>query len=172
MCKSQIKTLKLRNRGAVLIYGDSQRTFNHQSHNNLMKHVQLYGHTRYQSFEKPLFNNVQQRLYAEAVYGLSLYNQEQLQHLPKSKKHEILVIFKKTQEILNIFKQQVINQQVNPLFQKFFPKSKVANVMLSVDIDATVKCKIPFKELNITQQMIANKLVEMGILPINFYELT
>ena len=171
MCKSQIKTLKIRSRGAVLIYGDSQRTFNHQSY-SLVKHVQLYGHTRYQSFEKPLFNNVQQRLYSEAVYGLSLYNQEQLQHLPKSKKHEILVMFKKAQEILNVYKQQIVNQQVNSLFQKFFPKSSIATTIISVDVDPSLKCKLPFKELGITQQMIANKLVEMGVLPINFYELT
>jgi hypothetical protein len=172
MYKSQTKSLKVRYRGPVLVYGDTQRAFNHQSRVDMVKHVQLYGHTRYQSFEKPLFNTIQQRLYSEAVYGLSLYNQEQLLHLSRSKKHDILVVFKKAQVVLNTFKQQVINTQVNSFFEKLFPKSQISRLIVSTEVDPGLKCKLSFKELGINQQMIADKLIQSGILPRNFYELT
>lgn len=151
------------------VYGERERIMNSQEG---IRHLQHYGRTRYQSIEKPVFNKVQQRLYAEAVYGLTIYTPEQVAALPGKRRHELLMLFKRSQDILNNWKQEIVDARMTHLLEKLFPNSSIVKVFSSIrGVESGIKCRQTFKELGINQSMIAQKLVQSGILPADFFQL-
>lgn len=157
-------------RKPVLVYGPAQREIAHRS--VAVKNIQLYGQAKYQELETPVFNRKQQRLYAEVVYGITMYTEAELSRIPGNVKYDIIQRFKKAQVVLNEWKQQIVEQSVNKFLENIFPKSSTVKVFNSIQgADATLKCKLPFKELGINQQMIAEKLVSTGMLPKDFFQL-
>lgn len=157
----------------TLIYGEKERTYiKEMSLKSTLSHIQQYGKVKYQPVEKPIFNKEQQRLYAEVIYGLTIFKPEEISKLSPKKKYEIVTTFKKSQKILNEWKQEIINVKINGFLSKMFPKSNIVNQIISINgYDETSKCKHSFKELGLTQEMIAKKLVECGVLPNNFFQL-
>lgn len=157
----------------TLIYGEKERTYiKEMSLKSTLSHIQQYGKVKYQPVEKPIFNKEQQRLYAEVIYGLTIFKPEEISKLSPKRKYEIVTTFKKSQKILNEWKQEIINVKINGFLSKMFPKSKIVNQIISINgYDETSKCKHSFKELGLTQEMIAKKLVECGVLPNNFFQL-
>jgi len=154
-------------------YGRAERIHNRRPQLEVVSKIQKYGHVRYQQIEKPPFNKVQQRIYAEAIYGLTLFSQDELAALPNRKRYDIIQRFKSAQSILNQWKQEIADEQVNRLFEKLFPKSPITKIFKSIKgSDQSLKCRLTFKELGINQQMIAQKLIDAGILPPDFYQLT
>jgi hypothetical protein len=157
----------------TLIYGEKERTYiKEMSLKTTLSHIQQYGKVKYQPVEKPIFNKEQQRLYAEVIYGLTIFKPEEISKLSPKRKYEIVTTFKKSQKILNEWKQEIINFKVNGFLSKLFPKSKVVIDIVSINgYEETIKCKHSFKELGLTQEVIAKKLVQCGILPPNFFQL-
>ena len=153
-------------------YGRSERTHNRRPQIEVVSKIQKFGHVRYQQIEKPPFNKIQQRIYAEAIYGLTFFSQEELAMLPGKKRYDIIQRFKRTQSTLNQWKQEIADEQITRLFKTLFPKSPVTKLFMSIKgSDDALKCRLTFKELGINQQMIAQKLIETGILPADFYQL-
>jgi len=153
------------------VYGQAQRELNHR--NETVRNIQLFGKVRYQDLEAPVFNKLQQRLYAETVYGVSMYTQAELAKIPGKKRHEIITTFKKAQQILNDWKQQIVEHKVVGFMDKLFPRSSTVRVFNSITgPESGLKCRLSFKELGINQRMIAEKLVEAGLLPANFFQLS
>lgn len=157
----------------TLIYGEKERTYvKEMSLKATLGHIQQYGKVKYQPVEKPIFNKEQQRLYAEVIYGLTIFKPEEISKLSPKRKYEIVTTFKKSQKILNEWKQEIINFKVNGFLSKLFPKSKVVIDLININgYEETIKCKHSFKELGLTQEVIAKKLVQCGILPPNFFQL-
>lgn len=157
----------------TLIYGEKERTYiKEMSLKTTLSHIQQYGKVKYQPVEKPIFNKEQQRLYAEVIYGLTIFKPEEISKLSPKRKYEIVTTFKKSQKILNEWKQEIINFKVNGFLSKLFPKSKVVIDLVNINgYEETIKCKHSFKELGLTQEVIAKKLVQCGILPPNFFQL-
>lgn len=157
-------------RNAVLVYGQAQRELNRRS--DAVRNIQLFGKVRYQDLETPVFNKLQQRIYAEAVYGLSTYTEAELARMSGKRRHEIIMLFKRTQNTLNEWKVQIIENKVIGFLNKLFPRSSTVRVFNSITgTEGAGKCKLTFKELGINQKMIAEKLVSAGILPENFFQL-
>ena len=157
----------------TLIYGEKERTYvKEMSLKATLGHIEQYGKVKYQPVEKPIFNKEQQRLYAEVIYGLTIFKPEEISKLSPKRKYEIVTTFKKSQKILNEWKQEIINFKVNGFLSKLFPKSKVVIDLVNINgYEETIKCKHSFKELGLTQEVIAKKLVQCGILPPNFFQL-
>lgn len=117
----------------------------------------------------PHYTHYQNFLYQRALYGLKVYNKEELAVMNKQKRKRIQSVHQRAQQVLNIWKQQELIAFGKVIFN-LFPNSKLAKDILATynEPDPTFICNISFKELGITKEDIINKFLETGILPRNF----
>jgi len=169
------KTISASATGVLICYADSQKhqwMYYDNKTNPNNKHYPAKGVSKYQQLEFKSFNKTQQQLYNQVVYGLSSYSESELAELSPAKKRKITDLFNKTQILLNLWKQEIINESVNSFLSKMFPNSRVVKDLAEMkDVDNKIKNKMSFKELKITRVMIATRLVEAKILPVNFFNL-
>jgi hypothetical protein len=163
------KTVSAKANGIVISFRESNK-------NHFMAYQD--GHTtdkpvRYQTISRPAFNKVQQKLYAETVYGLTAFTTDELEMMPKTRKKSVLSRFLKAQDILNQWKQHLVYSKIDHILLSLFPRSRVVKQITSISgVDKDLKDRHTFKELGINQVEIAQKLVEEGILPKDFFSLT
>jgi hypothetical protein len=79
----------------------------------------------------------------------------------------------RAQRLINLWKQEIVNNTVNEFLVTLFPQSKLINKLVTEGNYTSQKDINPFsfKELGISQKMLIDKLVEWNILPVNFYQL-
>lgn len=167
------KTVCATSRGIVTSFRDSYKhkfiTYDKQSP---LYSLQVYARVKYQEVEKPVFNKVQQQLYAEIVYGLNYFSEEEKTTMPAKKRFSIMQSYKKAQRVLNYWKQELVNHRADVIMQKLFPNSPVTKVFVRTQgcnndyVDTHT-----FKELGINQIMIAERLVSAKLLPADFFKL-
>lgn len=134
--------------------------------------IQKYGTVCYQELEPNPLNKTQQRLYSETIYGLHYFRQKEIKKMSASKKAYIVFRYEKAQITLNRWKQQIVNQAVDNFLLSLFPKSPVVKKFVTLPCtDDDYTDKHSFKELGINQKMIIEKLIEHGLLPVNFFQL-
>lgn len=127
---------------------------------------------RYQLVEHDTLNNTQNFLYHRALFGLSVYSQAEIKEMHWEKRERIKKVHKRTQRILNIWKQEIVNRLSNALFLTIFPDNDLTRDLVKrVDIDPDFKCPLSFQALNIKKREVVDKLLKEGILPNNFHEL-
>ena len=127
---------------------------------------------RYQETEAPVFNNKQQKMYLEALYGLSVYPQEMVNKMPRNVVMRIITRYEIVQKVINRWKQEIVNQRVDRLLLNLFPKSPIVKAMVDVKgYDDTIKTRVSFKDLGVDEYRIARKLVDEKLLPQNFFNL-
>lgn len=166
------KTICAGTKGIRISFRDSSKHRFIPYEHPIITEMQLYGQTKYQDLEQPAFNKVQQKLYAEAVYGLSHYTKEAVEKMSKSKRLRVLAKYAKAQRILNRWKQEIVHEKVDQLFLTFFPNSPITKVLVETKgHDRQIKEEHSFKELGLSQQDVADKLIENRLLPSNFYQL-
>lgn len=113
-------------------------------------------------------------LYNRALYGLSIYTPEEVVIMAPEKRKRILQIHKKTQKILNLWKQEIVNILANKLFTDIFPDTEITNCFVKtfgIEGDPEYVNNMSFKALKITKEQIISKLIEKKVLPKNFNEL-
>jgi hypothetical protein len=123
------------------------------------------------NFEKDPYNKHQNFLYNRAMYGLSIYSRDEVQEMDLQKKKRIVRLHKKTQTILNLWKQEIVNTLANKLFTDIFPRMDITNTLIEkfgIEGDPEYVNKMSFKMLNITKPQIVDKLIEAKVLPKNF----
>ena len=163
------KTISVNSRGFIINFTDTNKHHYIKFENQDVPRTMP---AKYQEIEKPVFNQVQQRIYAEALYGMNLYTEKEAQRLPKSKVVHIIDTYQKVQRIINRWKQEIVNDKVDDFLLSLFPKSPVVKAFTETKgADDTIKATASFKDLGIDQIKIANKLVEFGLLPQNFFNL-
>jgi hypothetical protein len=129
---------------------------------------------RYVVYEIDEFNQYQNFLYRRALFGLKVYKPEEVKTMYKAKKERIEKVHLRAQKELNLWKQSLTNKVFNAIFAKYFPKSPFANELITKYGEVTdpkYKNKIEFKDLGVKKKDIVNKLINLGVLPQNFYEL-
>jgi len=125
-------------------------------------------------FEKDQYNQYQNFLYKRALFGLSIYTPEELQVMHVAKKKRISKVHKRTQEILNSWKQELSHAITSAFLTKFFGKSsfvKEYSEKFAGVTDPEYISTTEFRELGITKDQIIAKLIREKILPHNFYEI-
>lgn len=127
---------------------------------------------KYQRYEKDFLNTYQNFLYHRAIFGISIYNQEEIKAMGKPKRKRIIKTHKRAQHILNMWKQEILINKTNNIFKNIFPNSPITKELRDQIVPQDkFKCYLSFKALGITKEMVVEKLMKEGILAKNFYEL-
>lgn len=166
------KTVSANSKGIIVSFGDVNKHKFVGYENPQVKAIQLHGNAKYQEFERPVFNSTQQRIYSETLYGLNVYSIKQVAKMPKEKKDEISARYARVQCVLNNWKQDVVNKSVDDFLVSLFPHSTLVKRMSSVKrYTYDHHESYTFKELGLTQEKIAEKLLQFNLLPSNFFNL-
>lgn len=166
------KTVSANSKGIIISFRDANK-HRFQPYDNLqVEEIQTKGKAKYQPVERPSFNKIQQQLYAEVVYGLSYYSAEDVNKMSKTKKLRLIARYAKAQRILNRWKQEIVAETVDSFLLTFFPHSPITKVLVETKgYDRNHHDTHSFKELGLTQEDVAAKLVEVNLLPKNFFQL-
>lgn len=125
--------------------------------------------------EKRVFYSEHQNfLYNRALYGLSIYTPEEVVIMTPEKRKKIMQIHKKTQKILNLWKQEIVNILANKFFTDVFPDMEITKCLVEcygTEGDPEYINNMSFKSLKINKEQIICYLIEKKILPKNFNEL-
>jgi aryl-alcohol dehydrogenase-like predicted oxidoreductase len=142
-------------------------------YNGSLGKQQLEGTSKYQRIELEELSEYQNHLYHRALFGLSIFSQEEIKKMNKEKRKRIIKVHKKTQKVLNIWKQEVVLALSNNFFMTIFPDSPMTKTLLDVhsETDPTYKCTLSFKTLKMNKSSIIERLITEGILPHNFNNL-
>lgn len=127
-----------------------------------------YGNVQYDSL-----SDYQNFLYNRALFGLSVYSQEEIKDMRWDKRKRIIKVHKRAQSILNVWKQQIVNACSNAFFEAIFPGIPITQELLEMakEIDETYVNKMSFKTLRISKAQVISKLVAEGVLPPDFHNL-
>lgn len=126
-------------------------------------------------YEKDKFNQYQNFLYKRALFGLSVYTEEEQSKMHWDKKKRIQKVHERAQEVLNKWKQLRTQELVSSLLCKLFYKSSFAKEFrekFANEYDPNYISPVEFKYLGISKEQIIEKLIEEKILPGNFYQLS
>lgn len=127
---------------------------------------------KYQAITKPVFNRIQQKIYAETVYGLNAYTHEQIVSMPKLKRQMIISRHSKVQQVLNQWKQELASAKVDSLLSFMFPRSSVIKAFVKINgYEKEMMDRHSFKELGLDQEKIAQKLIDVNLLQQDFFTL-
>lgn len=168
------KTVSANSKGIIVSFGDVNKHKFIKYEPTGVEQIQLYGTVKYQKIEQVGFNPIQEKLYAEAIYGLNFYTAEQIKEMPAEKKRSIMVLYTRAQRMLNRWKQEIIWKQVDSLLISLFPRSPIIKFLSENDYyDRDVECTLTLRDLGITdQRVIAEKLIQFKLLPYNFFKLS
>jgi len=140
----------------------------------LEKYQQFGTKPKYQLYERDEFNSYQNFLYKRVLFGLSVYEKDELTVMHWDKKNRINKVHKHAQKVMNIWKQQIINNITNSFLTTYFGNSSFVKDLITnhgnTTDDKFVNI-IEFKNLGISKKDIINKLIIEKILPHNFYKL-
>jgi len=140
--------------------------------NNRQVFTQSYKGQAYQVYEQDPYNTSQNFLYKRAMFGLSVYTPEELSKMAEPKKRRIKKVHRKCQLVLNLWKQEISIGWTNEMFRHYFGEHPALKIFFdNTETDPKFVNKLNFKDLNITKDMIVEKLYKAGILPPNFYSI-
>jgi len=171
------KTISCNSNGIIISYGDANKhQYMKYETPTYVKKIQLEGTVKYQKIEEQIKLSLKQKdLYSKVVYGFKAYTKEEIATMSERNKINVTVTYTKAQRILRNWKQDLTFSFIDKLLLAIFPKSPIVNQMCQIDghlENVAKEDEISFKDLGINQQKIVNKLMEFGLLPKNFYELT
>jgi predicted thioredoxin/glutaredoxin len=133
----------------------------------------LYQQGVYKTTTAKKLSEQQEFLFNRALYGMSVYSVEEVQKMHKEKRKRIVKVSLRCQEILNVWKQELVNDFTNSFFKTFFWHSPLAKdiVEKGTFTDSTYTNTMSFQQLGVKRSDIIEKLIEEGILPNNFHQL-
>ena len=170
------KSISANSNGIIISYGDAKKHqyMNYETPAHVRK-IQLEGTVKYQKIEEDVKLTPKQKdLYSKVVYGFKAYTAEEIKSMSERKKTNVTITYTKAQRILRNWKQDITFKRLDNLLMFLFPNSPIVKQMTAVDGHLDViepKDEISFRDLEIKQVQIANKLIEVGLLPQNFYQL-
>ena len=131
--------------------------------------------TKTSRFEKDPYNSYQNFLYNRALFGLSIYSQDEISKMSIEKKKRINKSYKKCQVVVNLLKQEVTNQLANEFFVRIFPGMEITNSLVNyfgTEGHPDHVNNMSFKMLKINKPLVIARLIERKVLPKNFNQLT
>lgn len=155
-----------------------------------LSELELSSEKRYQNLSRTSYqdtiylNDYQYKIYNVAIHGLSTYPKKELHKLPFQQKKKISIFYTKAQRVLNLWKQEIINERFHQLFtlqfnkfshnpfNKVFSGTKICNIdRINQLSDPDFIVNITFDKLKITREQIIYKLIAEKVFPENFFQL-
>lgn len=164
------KVISANPNGILVSYNDSSKTSFVKY--EVVNKIQVSGTAKYQNMMKH-FTPLQKELYQKVVYGFKAYTPQQIAEMSEKTKIDITIVYTKAKRILTKWKQEIIFSHVNTILATLFPKSKMVKQMIETNgyVEEEKENYISFKQLGITSDKIAEKLIEFGLLPKNFFQI-
>lgn len=131
--------------------------------------LQTQGNSQYMKHGAISFTEKQNELYSRLLKGLKHYSKEELYAMNSNKKNRIKKSHRKAQDLLNIWKQELLIILSDSLLKKVNLSELLPEV--NVDPDPDFKCTLTFKDLGLNKEIIANKFIEARLLPADFMAL-
>ena len=117
-----------------------------------------------------LFNESQFILYKRTLYGLAEYSEKEKAKLNAFQISRIKTKQKTIWSDMNRFKNEVMNEQADQFLSLFF-HSKLASQMMREKPEPDMPNRMSFNQLGINRKMVADRLISLGYLPKNFYQI-
>ena len=146
--------------------------------------IQLYGNTyngvQFQDknaqrvADSTILSEFQNKLYKDALHGLKMYSKKDLAVMPERHRTAIERAHNKAQRVLNLWKQSIINKEVDSFLLSLFPHSKLIKKMVTQTgtyTNSEVQNDQSFSDLGINKLQIIDKLIEEKVLPGTFFNL-
>jgi hypothetical protein len=127
-----------------------------------------------QVYEKDPYNSRQNFLYKRSLIGVGVYDSAEIADMSNEKLKRINKIYRKTQTILNLWKQEILINNTNQMINNLFGQCKyglLKEIISNTTIDKEFICTLSFKDLSISKHDVINRLIVEKILPKNFHEL-
>lgn len=141
-----------------------------------LERIQLHGNKlnnrSYQSYKPSRFTEIQQRMYADVLYGL---NEESKKRLSAEEQRIVLEKHQKAQRVINNWKNEIVANYVDNIFGKIFWHSDISKEMIKSarrDKRSKVLNNMSFKDLGLEKRHVAQKLIAHNLLPEDFFQLT
>lgn len=166
MKRNPHKTVSVNNKGMIICFTDTNKHFFVKFDEPIYQN-----HPKYQEYDEPVFSQKQQKMYFEAIYGLSIYPKSVVKRMPQSVINKIVERNKMVQKVINHLKQEIVNQRISSLFNRLFPKSAITKQIIEDHYYDSVRCPISVRDLRLTEEIIAKRLVSLQLLPNNFFSL-
>jgi predicted double-glycine peptidase len=134
--------------------------------------------SEYQTLTKDLtqqivYSQLSQRqhfLFKRVLHGLNVYTHDELEKMHWDKKRRIKRVWRRSQQVINSWKQVICNKRANEIF-KIFDHSPLAKHFLMEDVNHTDDKfinKMSLKQLDITYEDLIIKFISEGLLPQNY----
>lgn len=174
MKKNPEKTVSANSNGIVISYRDVNKKTFIPYENEMVNAIQTVGTVRYQKIETTVqFSPKQKELYQKVVYGFKAYTPQEISEMSEKKKIDVTTTYTKANRILRKWKQDMVFNALDDMLSTLFPKSKIVEQMVQTKgYIEEGKEEIPFKDLGVPLKNIADRLIQFGLLPKNFYQLT
>lgn len=118
-------------------------------------------------------NPYQHFLFKRILHGFKMYKREELNKMHKDKKRRISKVWKRGQDVLNHWKQEICNKESNKIFSIFVnsPGAMYVANMDPKDTDSNYNNRMSLRDLEITYEDVIIKFISVGLLPKNFFNL-
>ena len=126
----------------------------------------------YDNVEYSKLNPKQHFLFKRVLHGLKLYKREEVNKMHWDKKRRIIKVWKRSQEVINKWKQWLCHKKANAIFA-IFENSKDAKALIAVPFEymPDYKNKMSLKDCGIEYEHLIIKFIEEGLLPGNYFEI-
>tara|TARA_R100001480_G_scaffold145525_1_gene143735 strand:+ start:98 stop:619 length:522 start_codon:yes stop_codon:yes gene_type:complete len=126
----------------------------------------------YMNYETDTYTQYQNYLYNRALKGLNYLPKEEVLKMCKKKRKRITNVYRRAQNVINVFKQEKTREYTNRIFSSLFPNTALTNFLLDEEYtDEGFKNTLNFKDLNIHKSEIITIFIDKGVLPKNFLSL-
>ena len=126
----------------------------------------------YMNYETDTYTQYQNYLYNRALKGLNYLPKEEVLKMCKKKRKRITNVYRRAQDVINVFKQEKTREYTNGFFSSLFPDTKLTTFLLKENYtDQNFRNTLNFKDLNINKGEIITIFIDKGVLPKNFLSL-
>ena len=127
------------------------------------------------NLEYSKLNPSQHLMFKRILHGLKMYSKDEIINMHKEKRGRIIKVWKKSQKVINQWKQQISNKKLNCFLEVTFGNnSPMINDLMAIpttDILDDYTNILTLKQLGITYEDLILRFMSVGLLPKNFLSL-
>ena len=127
---------------------------------------------KHEKIDYSKLNPKQHFLFKRVLHGLKLYKREEINKMHWDKKRRIIKVWKRSQEVINKWKQWLCHKKANAIFA-IFKCSKDAKALIAVPFEymPDYKNKMSLNDCGIEYEHLIVKFIEEGLLPGNYFDI-